>query len=54
MAVSFVFGIMDLRAMAAVTLAVCAERLLPRGELLARLNGLALGAAGVAMILDFA
>ena len=40
-------GVMDLPAMAWVTAAVGAERLLPRGEMLARWSGLALLVCGV-------
>jgi len=51
MALLLVFGIMDLATMAAVTAAVCLERLLPRGELLARLSGLAIAVTGMAIVL---
>src|SRR5262245_18971147 len=51
MALLLVFGIMDPATMAAVTAAVCLERLLPRGELLARLSGLAIAVTGMAIVL---
>ncbi len=38
-AVLLVIGVMDLRAMALVTIAICAERLLPQGERVARVIG---------------
>lgn len=47
MAVSLVAGMMDLRAMVAVTLAITAERLLPAGERVARGVGLLAVGAGV-------
>ncbi|KVN06366.1 DUF2182 domain-containing protein [Burkholderia diffusa] len=50
MAVALAAGMMDLRVMAAVTVAVAAERLAPAGERVARIvGGLAIG-AGAAMI----
>ena len=49
MAISVVAGIMDLRVMAAVTLAVTIERLTPFGERVARAVGLV--AVGVAMLI---
>jgi predicted metal-binding membrane protein len=45
-AVLFVAGVMDLRIMALVTMAIAAERLLPGGPLIARTIGLALLASG--------
>ena len=39
MVVPLVVGVMDLRAMAVVTIAITAERLVPRGERLARTIG---------------
>ena len=48
--VLLVVGIMDLRAMAAVTAAITAERLAPRGEHVARLIGIALVGAGLFML----
>jgi predicted metal-binding membrane protein len=45
-AVLFVLGVMDVRAMALVTVAVSLERLAPRGERIARLIGAALLLAG--------
>lgn len=49
-AVLLVLGVMDLRAMAAVTAAITLERLAPRGERLARASGLVAMGAGVVMI----
>ncbi|KVL41958.1 hypothetical protein WS98_04720 [Burkholderia territorii] len=50
MAVALAAGMMDLRVMAAVTVAIAAERLAPAGERVARIvGGLAVG-AGAAMI----
>ncbi|MGN2252946.1 DUF2182 domain-containing protein [Frateuria sp. GZRe12] len=49
MAISLVAGMMDLRIMAAVTLAITAERLLPAGERVAR--GVGLLAVGVGVLL---
>jgi len=44
MAILFVVGVMDARATAVITAAICAERLLPNGVRIARLTGaLALG-----------
>ncbi len=48
-AVLLVMGVMDLRVMAAVTAAITAERLAPRGELVARAIGV--GVVGVGLIL---
>lgn len=45
-AVLFVAGVMDLRAMALVTAAILAERLLPGGPRVARVMGLFMAAAG--------
>ena len=47
MAVLLVAGVMDLRAMAVVTVAMTAERLAPAGERVARLTGAAMIAAGI-------
>jgi predicted metal-binding membrane protein len=44
-------GVMDLRAMVIVTVAITAERVLPAGEKIARLIGAIAIAAGLAMIL---
>ncbi|KVG63590.1 DUF2182 domain-containing protein [Burkholderia pseudomultivorans] len=50
MAVALAAGIMDLRAMVAVTVAIAAERLMPAGRQIARIvGGIAIG-AGVAML----
>ena len=49
-AVLLVFGVMDLRAMAVVTAATTAERLLPRGERIARLVGALTVGAGLCML----
>jgi len=48
-AILFVLGVMDLRAMAAVTAAISAERLAPAGERLARAIGIVAVAAGLAL-----
>ena len=50
MAVLLVVGVMDLRAMAAVTVAITVERLAPAGERVARANGLVAVAAGLCLI----
>jgi predicted metal-binding membrane protein len=50
-ALLFAAGIMDLRAMAAVTAAITVERLAPAGERIARTTGAALAAAGVCLTL---
>ena len=44
-------GVMDLAVMGAVTLAISAERLVPRGERVARITGAALVAGGVLALL---
>jgi predicted metal-binding membrane protein len=49
-AILLVTGLMDLRAMAVVTAAISAERLLPSGERIARLLGFALIGAGLLVI----
>ena len=46
-AILLVIGVMDLRAMAAVTAAISAERLAPKGELIARLVGALVVGAGL-------
>lgn len=46
-ALLFVTGVMDLRAMALVTGAIALERLAPRGEMLARVVGIAMMTAGL-------
>jgi predicted metal-binding membrane protein len=50
MAAGLVVGLMDLRAMAAVTLAITAERLLPRGERVAAGIGLLVLGSGLVLI----
>lgn len=50
MAILLVIGVMDLRAMAAVTVAITAERLAPAGERVARAVGAVAVAAGVLLI----
>jgi predicted metal-binding membrane protein len=50
MAVLLVVGVMDLRAMAAVTAAITVERLLPAGELVARATGAVLVGSGFFLI----
>lgn len=50
MAILLVIGIMDLRAMAAVTASITAERLAPGGERVARAIGAVLVAAGLLLI----
>jgi len=50
-ALLFAAGLMDLRAMAAVTAAITVERLAPAGERIARATGAAVAAAGVCVTL---
>jgi predicted metal-binding membrane protein len=50
MAILLVAGVMDLRAMAAVTAAIAVERLAPAGERLARTFGTVTVVAGVFLI----
>lgn len=50
MAILLVIGVMDLRAMAAVTVAVTVERVAPRGQRAARIAGAIIVAAGLVMI----
>lgn len=45
-----VAGVMDLRAMAAATLAITAERLAPAGERVARVVGVLVAAAGILLL----
>jgi len=47
MAMLLVIGVMDLRAMAIITLAITAERLAPAGERVARAIGAVVVAAGL-------
>lgn len=49
-AILLVIGVMDLRAMGMVTLAITAERLLPHGERVARLIGVVIVGAGVLLM----
>jgi predicted metal-binding membrane protein len=49
-AILLVIGVMDLRAMAAVTAAITAERLAPAGELVARASGAVAVGAGLFLI----
>jgi len=51
-AVLLVTGVMDLRAMAMVTLAICAERLMPARLRAARVTGAILLLAGAGLLLD--
>jgi predicted metal-binding membrane protein len=50
MAILMVIGVMDLRAMAMVTVAITVERLAPAGERVARAIGLVVVAAGMMLI----
>jgi predicted metal-binding membrane protein len=50
MLVQLVAGVMDLRLMAAVAVVIAAEKMLPRGELLARIFGAIFVVAGVVQI----
>jgi len=50
MALLFVAGVMNLLWMAVITAFVLAEKLLPRGKLIARLSGLVFVAAGICLI----
>ena len=50
MAILLVFGVMDIRAMAVITLAVTAERLAPAGESIARVTGVLAAGFGLFMI----
>jgi predicted metal-binding membrane protein len=49
MALLFVAGVMNLLWVAVIALFVMAEKMLPKGELIARISGVALILAGVAM-----
>ena len=51
-AILLAIGVMDLRAMAVVTVAISLERLAPVGERVARATGVAVIAVGLAMILS--
>jgi predicted metal-binding membrane protein len=51
-AILLAIGVMDLRAMAVVTAAISLERLVPAGERMARATGVAVIAAGLAMVLS--
>ena len=50
MAILLVMGVMDLGAMAVVTLAITVERLAPAGERVARATGAVAGGAGLLLI----
>lgn len=50
MALAFVVGVVSLGWMAALTAVVCAEKLLPRGDLLPRFLGVALACGGIALL----
>ena len=50
MAVLLVIGVMDLRAMAVVTIAIAVERLAPAGERIARATGVIVVGAGLLLI----
>ncbi|HIC7211914.1 DUF2182 domain-containing protein [Burkholderia stabilis] len=50
MAISLAAGVMDLRVMAAVTVAIAAERLVPAGERVARMTGCIVIGGGIAML----
>ena len=49
-AILLVVGVMDLRAMAAITAAITAERLTPAGEHVARATGFIVAGAGLILI----
>jgi predicted metal-binding membrane protein len=49
-AILLVVGVMDLRAMAAITTAISAERLAPAGEHVARAIGFVVAGAGLILI----
>jgi predicted metal-binding membrane protein len=49
-AVLLVIGVMDLRAMAVIAIAICAERLAPQGQRVARAIGMVLVAGALALI----
>jgi predicted metal-binding membrane protein len=51
MAILLVIGIMDLRAMALVTVAITVERLAPVGERVARATGAIIVGAGLVLII---
>ena len=50
MAILLVIGVMDLRAMAVVTVSITAERLAPAGERVARATGAVVVGAGLLLI----
>jgi predicted metal-binding membrane protein len=52
MALLFVAGVMNLFWVAAIAIFVVAEKLLPRGEVVGKVAGLALAAAGLAVMLQ--
>jgi predicted metal-binding membrane protein len=51
MALLFVAGVMNLLWVVAITLAVLVEKLVPRGDLVGRLAGVALAGAGVLVLI---
>ena len=50
MGLLFVGGVMNLAWVAAITVFVVAEKLLPRGEWVARIGGVAMAAAGIYLL----
>jgi predicted metal-binding membrane protein len=50
MAVAFALGVMNLAWMAALTVLLAAEKMLPQGERFARVSGAALIACGLAWL----
>ena len=50
MALLFVVGVMNLLWVAAIALFVIAEKILPRGEIIGHIAGVALVAAGIGVI----
>ncbi len=50
MAVAFALGVMNLAWMAALTVLLAAEKMLPQGERFSRVTGAALVACGVAWL----
>jgi len=50
MALLFVAGVMNLLWVAIIALFVMAEKMLPKGELIARISGVVLMLAGMAMM----
>jgi predicted metal-binding membrane protein len=52
MALLFVAGVMNLFWIAAIAVFVLAEKLLPRGEVVGKIAGLVLAAAGLAVLVS--